>query len=436
MRRKKGRGSLPRFLDDLLRAEKRRFLEKEFDDLGMAMRPLWYLSQVAFPLDADTAGAVQSLIDHFVLSWGLVESYIQEWAYPKFREDALAFSEAASDGRPPVPELETLRAFQGDKWGRRFLRLDTRPEEFEEVCLDTADLIQNGFFLDHPSLEGRYLRLPYVPLGDDRLSDIPLIDGCWLDQRLIELCETAAHLHQEGFTRVPPIDRHRVAWHRFFPPHTRWQGPRESPPERFWETLDKVGQKIRNLPARRSEVSGRTVVHIDDYAGWKGCWVPRDYLVADARHIGIPVRRWNDWIRQNGDGDTLDLFGTMIGVVEHPFDVGLYSSIAVHATMEQSKEAMGRRSKVVHDLVQLASYQPEPPRSRTKLTGRQRRILLALQVSGPMGGADLAAMVGCGRRDLYRAGGLGELKTRGLVTVSGRDNMQITEKGRAALNEK
>jgi hypothetical protein len=246
-----------RFLEDFLRAEHWEFLEREWDQLGEAIVALWYLSRVPYPLDADTAAAIQGSRDYFVLPYPLLDYYIEEWTYPQFRDKAVRFSESLRTSgitTPEVPELETLRAFLGDEDGRRILGLEAWPEEFAEDCQATCSLIQ-GLLQDYPVLEGRYLLLPYLPLSDNALSYVPLVDCCWLDRRLVELAETTALLLQRGYTRVHPLDRHPLSWHRFFKPCSRWREPSEAPRERFLDTLEAVTRETRGLPWRIREVA-------------------------------------------------------------------------------------------------------------------------------------------------------------------------------------
>jgi hypothetical protein len=159
-------------------------------------------------------------------------------------------------------------------------------------------------------------------------------------------------------------------------------------------------------------------------------------LIEEARRVGIPVRQWNEWIREYAENGKVDLYGAFLTEVEGPSCLGKGQSIAVHDTMEQAEQALERRSRAICDLVRLAASQPSPPSSTTNFSGRQRRILLALAEHGPMGGVRLAHLVRCDRRTLYKPGGLRELIAHGLVTRARHSDYRITKEGRATLAEK
>jgi hypothetical protein len=190
------------------------------------------------------------------------------------------------------------------------------------------------------------------------------------------------------------------------------------------------------MPGRRREIAGRPFVHIDDYAQWKGRHVPRGYLIEEARHVGISVRGWNSWIGEYARDGKVDLFGLILTEVESPLHLREGESIATHPTMEQAERALERRAEVICRLVRLAGYQPASSGQEASVRGRERRILQALVDVGPMGGADLAAYVGCGRRTLYNPGGLKDLIDRGFVTHEERNAFAATDAGRCALNAK
>jgi hypothetical protein len=280
------------------------------------------------------------------------------------------------------------------------------------------------------------LLLPYLPLGGNWLSYVPLVDGHWVDRRVVELCEASAFLKERGFTRVPSLDGHSLAWHRFFPAHTRWRDPKEAPREEFLTALEEISGTVSTIPGSPREIAGRPFVHIDDYARWRSRHVPRDYMAEAARHVGIPIGRWNAWIEQDGPDGKVDLFGTVLTKVESPRLLREGESFTPFTAPEQAEQAIEQRAEVIRGLVRLASFQAAPSGSDSAVRGRQLRILQALADSGPMGGADLAVQVGCDRRTLYKPGGLRELIDRGLVGHEFRNAFVVTDAGRSALNRK
>jgi len=425
------------FLDDFLRAEHRDFLEKESNRLNKALPPLWYISQFPYPLDRETADAVDSLMEQFVLPWGLVEWYIEEWSYPEFQRQGVEFREALhpsdfADRPGEIPELASLRDLRGTDIGQRVL--GAWADDFAEACDMNSFVIREGFFLDYPVLKGCYLLLPYLPLGEDWLSYIPLVDQRWIDRRLVELCETTAILHQRGYTRMPPLDAHSMAWHRFYCPHSRWRAPKEASREPFLTTLDEVTAAVRSMPGRPVVINGRPYIDVEAYTRWGGRHVPYEYLAEDARHIGIPVQRWNEWIQEHGSDGKVELpvLTLVLGEVESPLHLYEGESIAPLPATEEAEQALAQRIRAIQALGRLAENQPAEANSAEWLTPRQRNILEALFAKGPMDARCLARRVRCHRRTLYNPGGLNELLERKLVDHPQNSAYRITDAGRNA----
>jgi hypothetical protein len=248
------------------------------------------------------------------------------------------------------------------------------------------------------------------------------VERYWLDRRVVELCEGVALMRELGFTCLPPLDRHTLAWHRFYPPHTRWREAREAPHERFLSALQTAAEAVSTMPGRSREIGGRAFVHVHDYADWNGRKIPREYLAVNAQKRGIPVQRWNDWIKERGKDGKVNLYGVSFTEVKSPLQLREDESIAPHATLKEAEKALELRTNAIRCLDLVAS-------STGSLTGRQRWILMALAKEGPMGGFDLAAHVRCDRRTLYKSGGVQELIRRGLVSHDVRNGFAITPAG-------
>src|SRR5262249_41221952 len=159
-------------------------------------------------------------------------------------------------------------------------------------CDTLRSMIREGLLLDEPSLAGRFLWMPDLPLGKYWLSWIPLFDQVWIDRRVVELCEASALLAQRGYTHLPAVDVHSVAWHRFYPRKTRWKSPEPAAFGDFLKALNETVAKVARMPARKHELSSRCFLHIDDYVAWDGRQVPGNLLTAESREGGIAVGKW------------------------------------------------------------------------------------------------------------------------------------------------
>src|SRR5262249_38095511 len=112
-----------RTLDDFLNPRQRGYLDEEPRVLGDAGFPLWHLSQSPYPLDAETAAAVGGIMDDFVLPWCLVELRVEEWAYPGFHQNALAYRAGLSECGLDVPPGALPGGPPGVQWDRRGPRI-------------------------------------------------------------------------------------------------------------------------------------------------------------------------------------------------------------------------------------------------------------------------------------------------------------------------
>jgi hypothetical protein len=404
---------------DSLRKQHLDYIEQERTFLqstvGMA---LWHLRLSPYPFDEDIAAAVAGIIDHQVCPWGVVEKYIEGWAYAGLCASAVQAEMQSRDlsriaGEAVVPELETLRGVC-EGWIPEQL-VGEWAVEFADECEDLGSIIREGLCPEVPSLVGRFIRMPYLPLGHDWLSRVPLLDHVWIDRTIVALCETSALLErEEGYTRLPPRDPHTTAWHRFFPPGTRWAPATATPHTGFHARLSQVTAVVRAMPARDRCVAGRRYVHIDDYAAWGGRRVPLYLLDAAHREQGLAIGPWNDWVRDNADDGRVDLFGTPVGTIPHPWGLRTGERIHVSPSPDAAEAALGERTRAL-DQLYLAGLKLSVGRADgPDLSQRQQNFLEALQ-PGPLHAGNLAKQAGYHRRTLFKPRGITELCQLDLV---------------------
>jgi hypothetical protein len=409
-----------------------------------------------YPVDRETAAALRQMGRDFVVPWDLLDRYVQRWAYPEFRRLEEACADVDDGG--PVPDLETLRASLDttvplDDGGpvpdleTLLASLDTPVtpreravyyrDEFVEACAEALDLLREGVVVDHPGLEGSYLQLPYLPLGDNQWWWwlIPLVDGSWIDRRLVELCEVTARLGGRGFIRVPPLDPHLLAWHRFFPRHSRWQEPPdEASPHKVLKVLKAVTAQAKGLRVGRWTASGRPLIHVEDYLQWGHRQVPEAALVKEARGRGLVVTRWNAWIRDQAVDGAVPHLGLHLTRIRRPWVGGpLQNEMLVVPTLKRAAWSLARRGAAIKTTLVaargLAGMTGEDP----PLTELQKAILNELGNHGRLSIYDLAVRVNKDRRTLYKGGGLKDLKLWGFVAHPRNGDLRLTEEGRKAM---
>lgn len=186
------------------------------------------------------------------------------------------------------------------------------------------------------------------------------------------------------------------------------------------------------------EIACRPYIDIEDYVKWRRRRVPGEYLSTTARHRGISVKRWNEWIEKfaNDDGK-VRVEGLSLGAVQIPYQLCKKDPIAIYATIHDAEKAFAQRTKAIRTLLSIAQYQPTGPEPYRELTARQRHILEALNTFGPMPMAQLCIRIGVRvkRRTMYNPGGINELMRLKYVDHPANHVYRITKLGQGALEK-
>jgi hypothetical protein len=201
---------------DFLRKQHRDCLAKERQALMSVDPVLWYLRRAPYPLDADTAAAFRGAVSRFVLSNRQLRFDVEEWVLPDFDKEWMKLH--SDDYDTP----RTLSMATSEDCHQLVFCCDEAPplghfaNDFVERCDEAVETIF-GLARETEGLASTCVSTPYLPFGHRR-HYLPLIDHVWIDLRFLELVEACAFLHEKGFARLPAIDPHPLAWHRFFPP--------------------------------------------------------------------------------------------------------------------------------------------------------------------------------------------------------------------------
>jgi hypothetical protein len=378
-----------------------------------ARETFWYLGHIPYPFDRDTASAIEEIAAHYIIPWGYVDYSIEEWVYDELQ------SHEVEKAMPPLPALAELRAYRQKQ---EQLAVDdhlyVRGEEFVDACDILRSMIE-VLPLDTPVRRGTFVQLPYLPLGRVNLSRVPLIDGQWIDRSVIELCEACAYLHDEGFTRMPPLDYHRLAWHRFYPPGTSWASPQPAEPALLFDARDDAERRLGQLQAHTTEINGRPYICYRDYAAWERRRVPGDLTTADLRGAGLKVCSWNAWIDSFSEQAPIKFLGERLGRLEHPFPVNHERDFIICDDVTGLLGILKERCQALSKVIEIARSLPSALRDPSGLTDRQHEILDALDGKA-LTKEKLARKIVCNPVTLYRPGGIKELQELGHVKNSRR----------------
>jgi len=178
-----------------------------------------------YPLDAETAAAIEAAKEHYVLSWEMLEDGddVGGWLTESFlAEGKTALPDGAyrmiSETKPlyssAPTEDEVQKLFQDAESFQKFLDgedysyglADVSYEEYdrhyEAIVCAIKGLVEQGVVVDLPSVPHAFLR------------EAPLVDGEWIDRYTVELAEWGARIMEKGFLLEEPEDQHAMAWQR------------------------------------------------------------------------------------------------------------------------------------------------------------------------------------------------------------------------------
>jgi hypothetical protein len=281
--------------------------------------------QLPFPLDAETAAAIQAAITHRVESWTNLRDVgdLDGWVLDSFvGEGKRLLPEGAwrvhadPDMQallPPPPEDELRAAFADDASYQAFVA----GEDFRNGLADVPDVVFDErreavkqaiqTLIDQGELQaGRVLRLDRVPLVF--LQEVPLIDGIWVDRTVLMLAEWAVLLAKRGFVLRDSDDQHAFAWHTM--QHSDSEGIARTD---AWALRATADAHLAGFPGRAREIDGRPYLHLEDYAGWKGRWL-KGKLLAQVED-GIVAEGWNGWVAARGGEGVAVLAGVPVGPI-------------------------------------------------------------------------------------------------------------------------
>ncbi|MFQ6028639.1 MAG: hypothetical protein ACE5Q6_14225 [Dehalococcoidia bacterium] len=264
--------------------------------------------RLPYPLDADTADAVDAAIAHWILPWQMLAEgdELDRWITDHYLAEGktalpdgayrLLYSKFTLSGSTPDAD-EVAALFDNKSSFENFLACD-------DYSYGLADVTDEEYLAHHKALlkamkdldlEGLLAELPTVPHAF--LRETPLIDGQWIDRYVVELAEWGARLVQQSMVIEEPEDSHALAWYRVL--------NREQETEADSETRSKLWQQTRKhldrFPGRTREIGGRLYLKWEDYLGWRARWVKGD--LKSGLSSGLVAYRWNQWIQnQGGEG--------------------------------------------------------------------------------------------------------------------------------------
>ena len=291
--------------------------------LGRRMR----LSQIRvgiempYPLDPETAVAIEAAKKHYVLTWDALEEGddLHHWLIESFLADGKTALPDGAYGLIPEtkhlystvpPEVEVRELFKDAENVQKFLDgedysygLADVPdaeydEHYEAIVSAIKGVAKQGIVVDMPSVPHQFLQ------------EAPLVNGEWIDGYIVELAEWGARLVEKGLLLEESGDYHPMAWKRII--------NQEHGSEACAAVSMKLWQQSRKrlaaFPGSTRVIDERQYLNFADYLKWRGRRNKGDLKSGMRR--GLVVSSWNQWVESQGGEGVATLAGVAAGILD------------------------------------------------------------------------------------------------------------------------
>jgi hypothetical protein len=155
---------------------------------------------------------------------------------------------------------------------------------------------------------GNYVQLEPFPYRS--LGAASLVDGRWIDRRLLELGEFAALLVSCGYRLQDPPDRHPLE------PRAVVNNAGLPPSEQELLPIRNEAEcRLRQLKGRKKKIRGKVYLDIEDYRHWTGRTVTGELKPMR----GLDVAHWNRCLDSQGGEGPAEIAGVKLHPLRAPF---------------------------------------------------------------------------------------------------------------------
>jgi hypothetical protein len=258
------------------------------------------------------------------------------------------------------------------------------------------------------------------PLGRWLMRSVPLVDGKWIDEQVLELIIYSQILEQNGLVRLPPIDPNPGAFERVFPKETSW--PLDSGPDAAQAVRDlpsEVGEKqlstLREEACRHVQhfklapqlIHGLPHLSIEDLKAIDDGFLIQTIQLhkTDESNTGVVVEDWNRWVRDESPNVKCKGIEVALGELGHSGTFpDRYDVVAVDDP-EKLRELLSARREVIQSLLlDCRNHYRESLFTEVGILDAQpgeKKIVMSLYRKA-MIAEDLAAVLNCDRRTVFK----------------------------------
>ena len=291
--------------------------------LGRRMRWNQILAgiETPYPLDSETAAAVEAAKQHYVMTWELLEEGddLGQWLLESFLakgrtalpDGACGMMSGAKHLYSKVPTEDEVRPlFEDAESFQKFLD----GEDYSYGLADVPDAEYDAHYeaivsaIKGVAKQGIVVDMPSVP--HQFLQEAPLVNGEWIDGYIVELAEWGARLVEKGLLLEESGDYHPMAWKRII--------NQEHGPEACAAVSMKLWQQTRKrlaaFPGSTRVIDERQYLNFADYLKWRGRRNKGDLKSGMRR--GLVVSSWNQWVESQGGEGVATLAGVASGILD------------------------------------------------------------------------------------------------------------------------
>ena len=277
--------------------------------------------ETPYPLDSETAAAVEAAKQHYVMTWELLEEGddLGQWLLESFLakgntalpDGAYGMMSGAKHLYSKVPTEDEVRPlFEDAESFQKFLD----GEDYSYGLVDVPDAEYDAHYeaivsaIKGVAKQGIVVDMPSVP--HQFLQEAPLVDGDWIDGYIVELAEWGARLVEKGLLLEESGDYHPMAWKRII----NQEHGSEACAAVSMKLWQQTRKRLAAFPGSTRVIDERQYLNFADYLKWRGRRNKGDLKSGMRR--GLVVSSWNQWVESQGGEGVATLAGVASGILD------------------------------------------------------------------------------------------------------------------------